>query len=115
MDNEGKAGAGRTGEPTAEDIDRHGSDAETIPDRARDTAAGIAGTGPEIARHIARENPGTSSDDHEDEEDMDDDTSTDEDDEDDDDLEEEEDEEAGVDAEDDRGTPGYGDRGNTPI
>lgn len=113
MDNERKAGAGRAVEQADQDIDRHGSDAETIADRARDTAAGIAGTGPEIARHIARENPGTSSDDNEDEEEMDDDgTSTN----DEDDLEEEEDEEDGVETEDDdRGIPGYGDRGNMPI
>lgn len=114
MDNERKAGAGRAVEEAARDIDRRGSDADTIADRARDTGQSIAGTGPELARHIARDNPGTGADDEDMEEN---DTSMDEDDEDeDDDLEEEEDDDVGVEAEDgDRGMPGYGDRGNTPI
>jgi hypothetical protein len=119
MDNEGKAGAGRAVEQADHDIDRRGSDERTIAGQARDAGEAIAGAGPEIARHIARDNPRTSSDaddDEDEDEDMDDDgTSTDEDDEDD--LEtEEEDDDVGVEAEDEeRGTPGYGDRGNTPI
>ncbi len=121
MDNERKAGAGRAVDEADRDIDRRGSDVDTVADRAQDASRAIAGTGPEIARHIAQETPRTG----EDGKDMeDDDTSMEEDDEDleeedleDDDLEEDDDDVGvGVEAEDDeRGTPGYGDRGTTPV
>jgi hypothetical protein len=116
MDNERKAGAGRAVEEAAQNMERRGSDQDTIFEQARDAGHAIAGAGPEMARHIAQETPRTGSGDEDEMEESD--TSMDEDDEDeDDDLEDEdEDDDVGVEAKDeDRGLPGYGDRGNTPI
>lgn len=94
MDNERKTGAGRTVEQAADDIDRRHKDADDIP-----------GAGPEMTRHIARENPDTSGDADKDDDAMD---------EDDEDLADEDDTED-EDEDEGRGTPGYGDRGTTPV
>jgi hypothetical protein len=86
MDNERKAGAGRAVEEAAQNMERRGSDQDTIFEQARDAGHAIAGAGPEMARHIAQETPRTGSGDEDEMEESD--TSMDEDDEDeDDDLE----------------------------
>jgi hypothetical protein len=94
MDNKDEAGAGSAVEQASDDIDRRHKDED-------------AGAGPEMTRHIARENPETSEDGEKDDDAMDEDDE-------DEDLEEDAEEK---DAEDDaeRGTPGYGDRGTTPV
>jgi hypothetical protein len=103
MDNEQKTGAGRAVEQTSKDIDRKHENENTAP-----------GAGPEITRHIAREHPETSrAEDEEDDAPDEDDDAADEDDEDED-LDEDEDPED-EDEDADRGTPGYGDRGTTPV
>jgi hypothetical protein len=61
-----------------------------------------------MTRHIARENPETSGDADKDDDAMDEDAEDDEDLADEDDTEDE-------DEDDGRGTPGYGDRGTTPV
>jgi hypothetical protein len=98
MDNERKTGAGRAVEQAADDIDHGNGNRDTVP-----------GAGPEITRHIARETPETSGDETTDHDAMEEDTADEDLEDEDDAVDEDEDEDA------DRGTPGYGDRGTTPV